>query len=104
MMQPGFAVFVGPPGLLSNPFQRDGISQARSVILYRAWIAGEVTPAVLRAARFSEAEIAALGRRRPMVMREIAKLRGQNIRCTCPPYAPWCHGDVHLSLANGTQR
>jgi hypothetical protein len=98
--QPGRAIFVGSPSLWSNSFQRPGISQARSVILYRAWLAGEATPGVLRCARFSEAEIIALERRRKAVLARLAEIRGHSLRCDCPPWETWCHGDVLLRVAN----
>ncbi len=100
--QAGEAVHVGPPSIFANPFQRAGISQARSVILFRAWLAGEATPGILRAARFSEAEIAALERRRPTVLSRLRDLAGKNLRCDCPPWELWCHADTLIALAAAT--
>ncbi|MGN6124172.1 MAG: DUF4326 domain-containing protein [Sphingomonas oligoaromativorans] len=100
VQQPGHAVFVGAPSIWSNPFKRPGIGQARSVILYRAWLSHEATPAILRCAHFSEAEIIALERRLRAVTANLNDLRGKNVRCNCPPWEPWCHGDVLVRAAN----
>jgi hypothetical protein len=103
LYESGNAVHVGPPSIFANPFQRIGISQARSVILFRAWLAGEATPGVLRCARFSEAEIAALERRRPVVLRRLREIVGKDLRCNCPPWETWCHALTLISLASSTQ-
>lgn len=97
----GDAIFVGPGSPWSNAFQRAGISLSRSLILFRAWFHGEVTPGILRAARFSEAEIIALERRRRGLIRQLPQLQGCDVRCICPPWETWCHGDMLIRAANG---
>lgn len=88
--------------MLGNPFERrPGISHARSVILYRAWLNGEMTVPILQSLRFGEDEIAALGRWRRQLIASIPDLRGKDLQCWCPLTSAWCHADVLLSVANG---
>ncbi|NYT42290.1 DUF4326 domain-containing protein [Sphingomonas sp. R-74633] len=95
------AVYVGRPTLWGNPFSdRNRIGHARSVILYRSWLEGDMTPRVLLAAGFSDAEIDALRRWRERVLSRLPALAGRNLQCWCTPTSAWCHADVLLSLAN----
>ena len=97
---PQGAAYVGRPTLWSNPFERrSGICHRRSVILYRHWLAGHLSPYILACARFSEAEIAGLRRWRDRLIRSIDQLRGRNLQCWCALTAP-CHADVLLAVAN----
>ena len=98
--RPEGAIYVGRPSLWANPFARPGIGHARSVILYRAWLAGELGHGVLQRLRFSEDEIAALARWRRRVLDQITTLAGHDLQCWCPLTSPWCHADVLLALAN----
>ena len=98
---PKGAVYVGRPTLWSNPFaDRYHISHARSVILYGAWLAGDCSPRVLRAAGFSRAEIATLDRWRETVLARLPQLSGRDLQCWCPLTSPWCHAEILLHRAN----
>ena len=70
---------------------RPWIGRARAVILYRAWLADELGPAVLRAAHFDHDEISALNRWRSGPMRRIGELRGRQLRCRCSSERDGCH-------------
>jgi len=98
-------VFVGRPSLWANPFAgRPGIGQARGTILYQAWLRGDCTPRVLRAARFSEAEMFALERWRDRLLTQLPKLRGRQLRCDCPDGPTWCHAGVLSRIASEAVR
>lgn len=98
------AVYVGRPSLWSNPFEgRHRIGHARGVILYRAWLQGELTPRILACAGFGNHEIAALGRWRQRLLDRLARLAGRDLQCPCPLGAAWCHADVLISLSNESQ-
>lgn len=98
---PAGAVYVGRPTIWGNPFaNRARIGHKRSVILYAAWIRGDCSPRVLRAAGFSRAEIATLERRRGLLLERLPRLAGKNLQCWCPTSSEWCHADVLLGLAN----
>lgn len=101
---PAGAVYVGRPTLWSNPFAgRPGIGHKRAAILYAAWLAGELTAHVLAAAKFSEAEMAALRRWRERLLARLAMLAGRDLQCWCPLTSAWCHADVLLRAANTTR-
>lgn len=98
---PPGAVYVGRPTLWANPFGgRPGIAHKRGVILYAAWLAGELSAYVLTCARFSEAEIAALLRWRHRLLPSLPRLAGRDLQCWCPLTSAWCHADVLLRAAN----
>lgn len=98
---PPGAVYVGRPTLWANPFGgRPGIGHARSVILYRAWLRGELNRRVLRCAGFSDAEVDALRRWRDRLVARLATLAGRDLQCWCPLTSDWCHADVLLREAN----
>lgn len=98
---PEGAVYVGRPTLWANPFAgRYRIGHKRSVILYRAWLRGDCSLRVLKAAGFSKAEAATLDRLRGRVLDRLPRLAGRNLQCWCPPTSDWCHADVLLDLAN----
>ena len=101
---PSGAIYVGRPTLWSNPFQRAGIGHARSVILYRAWIAGELGAKLLGTLRYGEHEIASLGRWRRNLVRSLPHLAGRDLQCWCPLTSAWCHADVLLAIANAERR
>ncbi len=94
-------LYVGPPTKWGNPFQvRPRIGQARSVILYRAWLNGELTPRILGCAGFGTHEIATLGRRRRWLLERLPQIAGRDLQCSCPADSVWCHADVLIALAN----
>ncbi|WP_439539513.1 DUF4326 domain-containing protein [Sphingomonas sp.] len=102
---PEGAIYVGRPTKWGNPFEkRPRIGHARSVILFRSWLAGELTNQILTRAGFDEHEIASLGRFRRRLLADIDQLRGRDLQCWCPPTSAWCHADVLLRLANGGLR
>lgn len=101
---PAGAVYVGRPTLWCNPFDRAGIGHARSVILYRAWVAGELGPRILRSIRFGEHEIASLARWRTRLITRLPDLAGFDLQCWCPLTSDWCHADVLLHVANAPAR
>ena len=98
---PPGAVYVGRPPLWSNPFNgRPRIGHKRAVILYRAWLGGDLSPYILRRAGFSEAEIAALRRWRDRLMAQLPRLSGRDLQCWCPLTSSWCHAETLLAAAN----
>ena len=98
---PPGAVYVGRPTVWSNPFAgRYRIGHKRSVILYRAWLRGDCSPRVLKAAGFSRAEAATLSRWRLRVLERLPRLAGRDLQCWCPLTSEWCHAEVLLDLAN----
>lgn len=97
---PKGAVYVGRPTIWGNPFQgRAGISHARSVILYRAWLADELTPRILACAGFGGHEAGALYRWRERLLAQLDNIAGRNLQCWCPLTSAWCHADVLISFA-----
>ncbi|QIG81883.1 DUF4326 domain-containing protein [Stakelama tenebrarum] len=99
---PAGAIYVGRPTLWSNPFAgRPHIGHARSVILYRAWLADDLTPRILAAAGFGMDEIRTLARWRRRLLKALPRIAGKNLQCWCPTTSSWCHADVLLALANG---
>lgn len=100
--KPEGSVFVDKPSFLANPFEgRHGMCEKRRAIMHRAWLRGELSPRVLRAARFSRAEIDALYRLRKRVLKRLPAIRGRDMVCRCRRGFAWCHGDTLLELANG---
>lgn len=98
---PAGAIYVGRPTWWANPFAgRTDIGHKRSVILYAAWLADELTAHVLACARFSEAEILALRRWRRWLLPNLPRLTGRDLQCWCPATSAWCHADVLLRAAN----
>lgn len=99
--KPAGSVFVDRPSFLANPFDdRHGMCEKRRAIMHRAWLRGELSPRVLRAARFSRAEIDALCRLRGRVLKHLPSLRGRDVVCRCRQGSRWCHGDELLAIAN----
>lgn len=102
---PEGAVYVGRPTLWGNPFsERARIGHARSVILYRSWIAGDLSPRVLFCAGFSESEIDALRRWRRRLLQCLHRLHGRDLQCWCPLTSAWCHADTLLRLVNSATK
>jgi len=99
---PPGAVYVGRPTIWLNPFAgRYRIGHKRSVILFKAWLRGDCSPRVLKAAGFSKAEAAELERRRLRVLQRLPQLAGRDLQCWCPTTSEWCHADVLIQLAGG---
>jgi hypothetical protein len=102
---PKGAVYVGRPTIWGNPFaDRAKIGHKRSVILFSAWLRGDCSPRVLKAAGFTRAEIATLERRRAVLLERLPRLAGKDLQCWCPTSSEWCHADVLLEIANASQR
>lgn len=98
---PRGAIYVGRPTLWSNPFERrPKVGHKRSVILYDAWLRGDLSPYVLARAGFSEAEIATLRRWRDTLIPALRRLRGRDLQCWCPLTSTWCHANVLLRITN----
>lgn len=98
---PPGAVYVGRPTLWGNPFGgRPRIGHARSVILYGAWLRGDLSPYILARAGFGDDEIEGLVRWRARLLPQLGKLAGRDLQCWCPLTSPWCHADVLLTAAN----
>ncbi|MBG6116747.1 hypothetical protein IWY39_000551 [Sphingobium sp. JAI105] len=101
---PPGAVYVGRPTDWGNPFAgRPKIGHARSVILYAAWIKGDLNPHILTRAGFGEDEIAGLRRWRDRLIARLPDLEGKDLQCWCPTTSPWCHADVLLDVANRSE-
>lgn len=99
------AVYVGRPTLWSNPFAgRPRIGHARGVILYRSWVAGDLSIHVLERAGFSASEIEGLGRWRRRLLERLSELAGHDLQCWCPLTSDWCHADVLLRLARAASK
>lgn len=98
---PPGAIYCGRPTLWANPFERRaGIGHARSVILYEAWIRGQLDAHVLTRCGFGEHEIAALWRWRGRLLDRLHILKGHDLQCWCPPSTNWCHVEILLPAAN----
>ena len=96
------AIYVGRPTLWGNPFsERPRIGHARGVILYRSWIAGDLSPYILHRAGFGHDEIVSLERWRKQLLNQLHRLRGHDLQCWCPLTSAWCHADTQLRLVNG---
>ena len=98
---PPGAVYVGRPTIFANPFAgRRRIGHKRSVILFAAWLRGDLTPRVLAACGFGPDERASLSRRREKLLRALPRLAGRNLQCWCPLTSDWCHAEALLQVAN----
>lgn len=99
---PAGAFYVGRATIYGNPFERrPRIGHARSVILYDAWIRGELTPHILSRAGFGEDEIVSLARWRRRLLPRLIQLRGHDLQCWCPLTSAWCHADTLIRICNG---
>lgn len=98
---PPNATYVGKPTLWGNPFERRAkIGHARSVILFDAWLKGDVSPYVLARAGFSADEVVALRRRRAALLDRLGTLAGRDLQCWCPATSAWCHAEILIKAAN----
>ena len=99
---PAGAVYVGRPTIWGNPFAgRAKVGHKRSVILYAAWLRGDCSHRIYRAAGFSRAEALTLDRRRVQLLDRLPRIAGKDLQCWCPLTSEWCHADVLIELANG---
>jgi len=97
------ARYVGRGTINANPFERrPRIGHARSVILHRSWIHGDLTPYILSRCGFGEHEILALDRWRQRLMPRLIDLRGYDLQCWCPLTSMWCHAVTLLQICNGS--
>ena len=95
---PANAAYVGRPTLYGNPFTMDRFGHAKSVILHRAWLNGELGDLTLERMRFCPNQIEALHRLRERVLRNLHTLAGKNLACWCPQTSDWCHATTLLHL------
>jgi hypothetical protein len=98
---PEGVIYVGRPTVYGNPFDAKRFGHARSVLLYRRWISGELGAKSLEAVGFDSHEIDALTRWRGRLLDRLPNLHGRNLQCWCPTTSKWCHADVLLTAANG---
>lgn len=98
---PPGVVYVGRPTVFGNPFRTDRFGHARSVLLYRRWIAHELSALRLEALGFHPSEIDALTRLRERLDTRLPDLAGRSLQCWCPVTSRWCHADVLIDIANG---
>lgn len=96
---PPVTIYVGRPTKWGNPFQDRGVGHARSVILHKSWLAGDIGALTLEHMGFHPAEIDALDRLRCRVLTDLHQLAGHNLACWCPVNSDWCHADTLLQLA-----
>lgn len=96
---PDGSVYVGRPTIWGNPFQARGYGHAKSVILHKSWLAGQIGALTLERMGFSPAEIDALSRLRERVLTNLHRLAGRNLACWCPLSSEWCHAETLLRLA-----
>ena len=96
---PSDTIYVGRPTMWANPFAGRQWGHAKSVILHRRWLRGEIGAMTLERLGFSAAEVAALDRRRIWILTHLHSLAGKNLACWCPANGKWCHADIYLDLA-----
>ncbi|MBP6029792.1 MAG: DUF4326 domain-containing protein [Sphingobium sp.] len=98
---PPGVIYVGRPTVYGNPFDARRFGHARSVLLYRRWIACELGALQLEALGFCPSEIDGLTRWRARLETRLPQLAGRDLQCWCPATSRWCHADALLSVANG---
>jgi hypothetical protein len=96
---PQGARYVGKPTLFGNPFAMPRFGHAKSVILHRAWLIGDVSDYMLERMGFCPKQIEALGRLRARILTNLHHLDGLDLTCWCPQNSKWCHADILLELA-----
>lgn len=87
---PEGAVYVGRPTMWGNPFMGRRWGHAKSVILHRHWLRGELGALTLERMGFCPAEIEALFRLRVRVLTGLHQLAGRDLACWCPLTSEWC--------------
>lgn len=96
---PASVIYVGRPTKWGNPFQATRWGHAKSVILHKRWLAGDLGAFTLERMGFHPAEIDALDRLRSRVLTDLHQLAGHNLACWCPLNSDWCHAETLLQLA-----
>lgn len=83
-----------------NPFQARRWGHAKSVILHREWLRGNLGTLTLERMGFCPAEIEALERLRIRVLTGLHHLAGSDLACWCPTSSQWCHANTLLAMAS----
>jgi hypothetical protein len=97
---PDGVIWAGRGSLWANPFFGRRWRHAKSVILHRRWLAGEIACLTLETMGFSPAEVEALFRLRSRVLAHLWRLAGHDLACSCPLTSRWCHVDAVLDLVS----
>jgi hypothetical protein len=92
-------IYVGRPTKWGNPFMARRWGHAKSVILHRRWLRGEIAALTLERMGFCAAEVDALQRLRARVLADLHQLAGCDLACWCPLTSTWCHAELLLDLA-----
>lgn len=96
---PDGAVYVGRPTMWGNPFMGRRWGHAKSVILHRRWLTGNLGAMSLERMGFCPAEIDALARLRSRIFANLHPIAGKDLACWCPVTSNWCHAEALLDLA-----
>lgn len=96
---PQGTIYVGRPTMWGNPFQAKKWGHAKSVILHRRWLQGEIAALSLERMGFDLGEVEALLRLRTRVLTNLHRLAGHNLACWCPLTSKWCHAELLLDHA-----
>jgi hypothetical protein len=95
---PDGVIWAGRGSLWANPFFNRQWRHAKSVILHRRWLNGEVAALSLERLGFSLGEVDTLLRRRARVLTNLWRLEGHDLACSCPLSSRWCHVDTVIDL------
>jgi hypothetical protein len=95
---PEGSIWAGRGSLLANPFFGRRWGHAKSVILHRRWLAGEIAALSLERLGFCPGEVDALQRLRIRVLTSLWRFAGRDLACSCPLRSKWCHVDTVLDL------
>lgn len=101
---PEGTIYVGRPTLWGNPFMGRRWGHAKSIVLHRRWLFGQLGALSLERMGFSLGEVEALDRLRQRVFANLHRLQGMNLACWCPMNSQWCHAETLLDLAAHHQR
>jgi hypothetical protein len=85
--------------MFGNPFTLQRFGHAKSVILHRAWLKGQLGDLTLERMGFCPAQIEALHRLRQRVLDNLHTLVGLDLVCWCPQSSDWCHATTLIDLA-----
>lgn len=97
--RPDNSRYVGRPTMFGNPFTMQRFGHAKSVILHRAWLNGQLGDLTLEKLQFCPAKIEALHRLRRRVLDNLHTLIGLDLVCWCPQTSDWCHATTLLEMA-----
>ncbi len=95
---PEGSIWAGRGSLWANPFFGRRWGHAKSVILHRRWLLGEIAALTLERLGFCPAEVDALLRLRARVLTNLWRLVGHDLACSCPLTSRWCHVDNVIEL------